>query len=157
MTMQMTRKTLLTLAISAVVLTGCTRVRGHQGYIPDPVLISAIAPGVDNKASVQSTLGRPTFVGQFNKNEWYYVARDTKQFAFNSPNPSAQTILRVRFDEQGNVVDVNQRGLEQVAKISPDGDKTPTLGRDRSFFEDIFGNIGTVGAPGTGGGGPAGP
>ncbi len=41
-------------------------------------------------------------------------------------------------------------GLELVSKISPNGDKTPTLGRHRSFFEDIFGNIGAVGAPGAG-------
>jgi hypothetical protein len=39
-----------------------------------------------------------------------------------------------------------------VSKISPNGDSTPTLGRHRSFFEDIFGNIGAVGAPGVGGG-----
>jgi len=30
--------------------------------------------------------------------------------------------------------------------------KTPTLGRKRSFFEELFGNIGTVGAPGLPGG-----
>ena len=37
-----------------------------------------------------------------------------------------------------------------MSRISPEGDKTPTLGRERSFFEDIFGNIGAVGAPGAG-------
>ena len=49
-------------------------------------------------------------------------------------------------------VGVDRTGLEQVSKISPNGDSTPTLGRHRSFFEDIFGNIGAVGAPGVGGG-----
>jgi hypothetical protein len=46
-------------------------------------------------------------------------------------------------------------GLDQVASISPDGKTTPTLGRQRGFFQDLFGNIGSVGAPGTGGGGGA--
>jgi hypothetical protein len=35
-----------------------------------------------------------------------------------------------------------------VAGIDPAGRKTPTLGRKRSFFDELFGNIGTVGAPG---------
>ena len=64
-----------------------------------------------------------------------------------------------QFTAAGNVATVDRTGLEQVARISPEGDKTPTLGRDRSFFEDLFGNIGAVGAvPGAnqGGGGPAG-
>ena len=59
-------------------------------------------------------------------------------------------MLRIRFDEAGNVAAVDRTGLELVRKISPEGDKTPTLGRERSFFEDIFGNIGAVGAPGAG-------
>ena len=50
---------------------------------------------------------------------------------------------------------VDRAGMEQVARLSPDGHKTPTLGRDRSFFEDLFGNIGAVGAvPGGGSTGP---
>ena len=32
--------------------------------------------------------------------------------------------------------------MEQVARIDPDSDETPTLGRERSFLEDLFGNIG---------------
>jgi hypothetical protein len=32
--------------------------------------------------------------------------------------------------------------------VDPAGRHTPTLGRKRSFFEELFGNIGSVGAPG---------
>jgi outer membrane protein assembly factor BamE (lipoprotein component of BamABCDE complex) len=135
---------------TALLAQGCTQFRAHQGYIGDSVLISSVQAGVDNKDSVQGTLGRPTFVGQFSPNDWYYFARDTKQLAFRNPRPTAQTILHIQFDNAGNVVAVNQRGLENVAMLSPEGDKTPTLGRDTSFFEELFGNIGAVGAPGAG-------
>ena len=138
------------LALSA---GGCAQLKGRQGYIVDPVLTQAITPGVDNRESVEKTLGRPTFVGQFSDNEYYYVSRETRQLAFARPRPVAQQVLRVRFDPAGNVVAVDKTGLELVSKISPEGDKTPTLGRHRSFFEDIFGNIGAVGAPGMAGGG----
>ena len=65
--------------------------------------------------------------------------------------------LRVRFDAAGNVAGIDRAGMEKVARLDPDGKRTPTLGRDRSFFEDLFGNIGAVGAPGMGGGGAQGP
>ena len=61
-------------------------------------------------------------------------------------------MLAVKFDAAGNVVATDRTGLEKVAFFSPDGDETPTLGRERTFFEDLFGNIGVVGAPGSGGG-----
>lgn len=135
----------------ALTASGCAQLKGRQGYVVDPVLTEAVAPGVDNRESVEKTLGRPTFVGQFSNNEWYYVSRETRQLAFARPRPVAQQVLRVRFDPAGNVVAVDKTGLELVSKISPEGDTTPTLGRHRSFFEDIFGNIGAVGAPGAAG------
>jgi outer membrane protein assembly factor BamE (lipoprotein component of BamABCDE complex) len=141
----------------ALLASGCTRLRAHQGYVGDQVLLTSVQPGVDNKQSVEASLGRPTFVGQFDSNDWYYYARDTKQLAFASPKASGQFILQVRFDPAGNVAAVKQTGMENIARINPNGDKTPTLGRHSSFFQELFGNIGTVGAAGTGGGGGDGP
>jgi outer membrane protein assembly factor BamE (lipoprotein component of BamABCDE complex) len=136
---------------AAVLSAGCTRIKDRQGYLMDNSLVSAIQPGVDNRESVAQTLGRPTFVGQFDQRDWYYVSRDTKQLAFAMPSPSATTVLHVRFDDAGNVQSVNRTGLEKVASIDPSSNKTPTLGRDRSLFEEIFGNIGTVGSTGQAG------
>lgn len=137
----------LTAIAAAMALTsGCTRLRAHQGYIGDQTLLSSVQPGVDNKESVQASLGRPTFVGQFDQNDWYYYARDTRQLAFAQPTATEQFVLKVRFDNAGNVASVTQTGKELISKISPEGDKTPTLGRNKSFFEEIFGNIGSVGA-----------
>jgi outer membrane protein assembly factor BamE (lipoprotein component of BamABCDE complex) len=147
------RRTVLLISIATLALTaGCSRVPGHQGFIIDPQLAATVKPGVDNKASVQGTLGRPSFTGQFDENDWYYVSRDTKQLAYKVPRPSGQTILHVRFDGSGNVATVERTGLEKVAMIRPNRDITPTLGRNRSFFQELFGNIGQVGSVGRGGG-----
>ena len=59
-------------------------------------------------------------------------------------------IIEISFDAKDNVAAVRRSGAEQVASISPDGKSTPTLGRTRSFWQDLFGNIGTVGAAGVG-------
>jgi outer membrane protein assembly factor BamE (lipoprotein component of BamABCDE complex) len=146
-------KAALVLAAAAGVgVGGCSRVQDIQGYVVDETLVTAIQPGVDNKESVMGTLGRPTFTGTFDQNDWYYVSRTTKNLAFRNPRPNTQTVLHVRFDPSGNVASVDRKGLEQVVSIDPMNDKTPTLGRNKSIWEELFGNIGAVGA-GQGGAG----
>jgi outer membrane protein assembly factor BamE (lipoprotein component of BamABCDE complex) len=149
----------LGLALTAVAVVagagGCSRVRDHRGYISDRVLTRSIAPGIDNRDSVQATLGRPTFTSQFDDGTWYYVSRDTRQLAFANPQATGATVLAISFDKNGAVTKVDRSGLEKVASIDPDGDKTPTLGRKRGFLRELFGNIGSVGAVG-GSGSPTG-
>lgn len=139
------------LAVALAALAGgCTSIKDHRGYIVDQTLVDSIQPGVDNRASVEKTLGRPTFVSQFGEKDWYYISQLTKTPPFGRPRTSEETILRVRFDPAGNVAAIDRRGMEQVARISPEGDKTPTLGRHRGLLEDLFGNIGAVGTGGMG-------
>ena len=142
----------VTLVLPLLAAAACARTPAHQGYVADAGLVSTVRAGVDNRASVTGTLGRPSFVGQFDGNDWYYVSRDTRQLAYKRPHPSAQSLLHVRFDPAGNVAAVDTTGLEKVVSIRPERDKTPTLGRNRTFFSEVFGNIGQVGSVGKGGG-----
>ena len=136
----------------AALLGGCMGIRDHRGAVIDKDLASAIQVGVDNKESVAKTIGRPSFVGQFNPNDWYYVSRDTKTIPLRGPGVTDQMILHVRFDAAGNVTTVDRSGKEYIASIDPVGAKTPTLGRKRSFFEELFGNISSMSQPGLPGG-----
>ncbi len=141
----------------AALAGGCASIKDHRGYLADAALVESVQPGIDNQTSVERSLGRPTFISQFGEKYWYYVSIDTKQAAFTRSRPSGQMVMRIRFDEKGNVAEVNRFGMEHVVRLNPDGKKTPTLGKERTFLEDLFGNIGTVGAPGAspqGGGGP---
>lgn len=149
-----TRRTSSAIALlgMALLASGCAKVKGYQGYVADQVLMDGVQAGIDNRASVEKTLGRPSFVGQFDTADWYYVSRQTRQYQFNNPKPKEQTVLRIRFDQAGNVVAVDKAGVDRVANIDPSSDKTKTLGKDRSFFEELFGNIGQVGSVGQSGG-----
>ena len=135
----------LALALGGALLAGCTSIRDHQGYVLDEPLVAAIQPGVDNRESVAGTLGRPTFVGQFDQRDWYYVSRQTRHLAFNMPRPRENTVLHVRFDAAGNVERVERTGMDLVVNIDPANEETPTLGRERGLFEELFGNIGALG------------
>jgi outer membrane protein assembly factor BamE (lipoprotein component of BamABCDE complex) len=144
----MAKRGLVAIVAMGLALSACAGIREHRGFVIDPTLADGIQVGVDNKESVARTLGRPTFTGQFDANDWYYVSRNTAQLAFRDPKITDQTVLRVQFDQAGNVASVQKTGKELIAKVEPSGDKTPTLGRKRSFFEELFGNIGTISQPG---------
>ena len=140
------------LGCAVIALGACSSIRESRGFINDPVLTRSVQPGIDNIRSVEGTLGRPTFASQYGTPTWYYIASTTGRKPFVRPRIDAHSVLAVRFDADGNVVSVDRSGIDEVVYLQPDGDVTPTLGRERSFLEDLFGNIGQVGA-----GGPAGP
>ena len=138
------------IATLAIAMAGCTSIRQSRGYVVDALLVDAIQPGIDNQRSVEMTLGRPSFTSQYGTPTWYYVSSVTGQRAMSSPKIRSHSVLAVQFDASGNVIGTDRTGIDRVTFLSPDGDETPTLGRERGFLEDLFGNIGTVGAPGAG-------
>lgn len=155
MRVQVSSKGLLQTAVLGVValaLAGCSSIREPRGFVNDPILVRTVQPKIDNRRSVEATLGRPTYESQYGENTWYYISSVTGRKPFVRPRIRTHAVLMVRFDEEGNVKTVESRGVDEVVYLQPDGDKTPTLGRERGFLEDLFGNIGQVG-----GVGPAGP
>jgi outer membrane protein assembly factor BamE (lipoprotein component of BamABCDE complex) len=141
----------------AMGLSACASIKDHRGYLVDGPLLDSILPGVDNQASVERTLGRPTFISEYGRKDWYYVSTNTRQAAFGRPRAHEQLLVKVVFDDEGNVATIERTGMEKVVRLDPEGDETPTLGRERTFLQDLFGNIGTVGAGAPGGaGGPGG-
>ncbi len=138
------------IATAGLALTGCSSIRESRGYVVDNVLVQSVQPGIDNQRSVEGTLGRPTFTSQFGDPTWYYVSSVTGRKPFVRPRIESHAVIAVKFDDAGNVLSAERTGIDQVVRLRPDGDETPTLGRERGFLEDLFGNIGQVGA-----GGPA--
>ena len=141
------------LAGMGLAVTGCNSISTHRGYIADETLFQSVQPGLDNRQSVEDALGRPTLTSQFGQPIWYYVSSRTEQAAFRQPRIATHNVFAVHFDAEGNVISTERTGMEQVARISYERDETPTLGRERGFFEDLFGNIGTVAGVGGGAGG----
>lgn len=150
------RLRIITTAAIGLALAGCASIDDRHGYVADEALVQAVTPGIDNQTSVEMTLGRPTFASQFGEPVWYYVTSTTSRTPFGRPRITDHRALAVYFDGEGNVTSVERTGMDLVAQINPEGDETPTLGRDSGFFEDLFGNIGQIGSGAGGGGGPGG-
>ena len=113
------RKGLTGMALAAVLggAAGCTSIQEHRGYLADNLLYNGIRAGVDNRRSVEGTLGRPTFISQFGEPTWYYVSSTTGQRPFGRPKIADQQVLAIRFDAAGNVSEVDRSGLERVVYL----------------------------------------
>ena len=142
----------LLLVALAALAPGCAQLRSHQGYVVDADLVNSVQPGVDTRESVAKVLGQPSFRSQFGAGDWFYLSRNSKNYAFNKPHATDQLTMQISFAPNGTVTAVRRMGVEQVASVDMYGKTTPTLGKKRGFFQDLFGNIGTVGAGGVGGG-----
>jgi outer membrane protein assembly factor BamE (lipoprotein component of BamABCDE complex) len=124
--------------------TACeTTVRTH-GYAPRANELEEIAAGRDTRGSVLRKLGRPTTVGTFESTIWYYVHTKTEQSAFFEPEVIDRKVVAVRFGQTGAVTDVARYGLEDGKVVDLITKTTPTYGRELSFLQQIFGNLGRI-------------
>ncbi len=143
-------------------IAACGNTQMNRGYVFDKELADAISPGIDNRASVQSTLGSPTVAGTFSDDIWYYIATRVRVRPVFWPDAKSHRVLAVKFSDAGVVEAVDNYTLADMRRVNPINDQTPTLGRDLNFFEQIFMNVGRfsgsapVGSQGGGGTGPNG-
>ncbi|MFC7050378.1 outer membrane protein assembly factor BamE [Emcibacter nanhaiensis] len=146
--MKISLKTLFIVLTAATLVSACSPRKEVRGYMADEKLVSAIRPNVDTQNSVKSMLGSPTTVATFDNLSWYYYTKSSEQFAFFDQDITELDIIAVRFNEDGYVTSVDKYNLADFKDIDPVGDKTKTYGRELSFFQELFANIGRFGTSG---------
>jgi len=155
------RRTLL--ALTALLVMGCTPVTNARGYLPDPDAEKSIGIGKDTKTRVQQRLGFPSTEATFNGDAWYYISSVEKEIAFFHPTVQSRAILAVYFDKDGKVTDMKHYSLRDGHVVAFESRVTPTKGRELTFLQQLFnatpgvpvggGQGGVVGSPNPGGGG----
>ena len=128
--------------VAGLALSACGNTRMTRGYVFDTELADAIQPGVDNRQSVEATLGTPTVRRAFDDNNWYYVSTTVRIRPVFWPDAKAHRVLAVAFNDRGVVSDVENFDMSDMREVDPVGDKTPTKGRNLGFFQQIFGGVG---------------
>jgi len=147
----MTRLPALGIAMAValgVAASGCSGIVDKRGYVRDEAAFGSVEVGVDNKESVYQRLGSPSTMASISDNTWYYISSHEKRVAFFAPEVTDREITAIEFDENEMVKEVNNYGLEDGRVVAYDDDKTPTRGKELSFLEQMFGNIGRLPAPG---------
>lgn len=146
---------------ASIAVSACGNARDNRGYFFDKELADAIAPGVDNRQSVNSTLGSPTIPALFDDKTWYYVSSRMRVRPIFWPETVDHRVLAITFNDRGVVENVNNLDMTAIREINPAPGKTPTKGRNLNFFQQLFGTVGTVsgqqGPNGSNNGNPTGP
>lgn len=132
---------------SITLALGCSPIADKRGYIRDDPKIESIQIGVDNKESVYQRLGSPSTSASLGLEVWYYITSREERFGFFAPKTTYREITAVAFDENDFVADIADYGLQDGKVVSFVGRKTPTRGKELTFLEQMFGNIGRLPAP----------
>jgi outer membrane protein assembly factor BamE (lipoprotein component of BamABCDE complex) len=129
-------------SLLAAGLTACAPTISQRGYFPDPTRTQAIAVGVDTKQTISDRLGTPTLQSAFDPDVWYYVSQTQLQVVWYQPWVTKEDVIEVRFDDQDRVASVTRLNEADMHKVEPVKRITPTRGRELTFWEQMFGNIG---------------
>lgn len=123
-------------------LTGCESIIHLRGNYVEEADLQKIEAGVTTRKEVFTLLGPPSHIQMFDGAGWYYLGEKTKEVSFFHPEVLTRKVIYISFasDDKVNKIDIydDTKGFEfEIIE-----EKTPTLGRDPSFFKEIFGSIG---------------
>lgn len=138
-----TKSSLLLLSAGAVLLAagGCTPIVATRGNMAESERLTRIELGRTTRDQVQNILGTPTATGTLDPNTWYYIGRRTEQVAFFAPEVVDQKIVRIRFEVDGTVSEMQEIDGSEARSIEPVDRQTPTAGREPGILEQFFGSI----------------
>lgn len=132
-------------AASALALSACEATYTNHGFAPQIAQLEQISSS-DTRGSVLRSLGQPSASGTFDGESWYYMASRVENYAFYAPKIVDRKVVAIRFDDAGRVTNVARYGVEDGKIIDLITRTTPTYGREITILQQLFGNIGRVGA-----------
>lgn len=137
----MTSKISLCVALlSLCFLTQCTPKQNLRGNFPTTEMIAELRPGL-TQSQVRDILGPPTTIAPFQKNTWYYEGEHTEQLAFFQPKVTEQQILKVLFNETGELAEAWRVSGATGRPLDTDSMQTPSHGHDTNLWTEVFGGI----------------
>lgn len=137
----------LLLTCAALALSACGNTVQVRGNTPDPEDVAEIQPGIHSRQDIIDLLGSPSTVSTFEDRKWYYIGQKTHQVAFMKPEVIDRNVLVILFDESGVVQATEHYDMADAQDVDPVERETPSEGRDLTFLQQLFGNIGKFSSP----------
>jgi len=125
-------------------LGACATREEFRGHKTDPETVELLQPGQQTQDDVRRLLGSPSSISTFNQanNTWYYIARETEQWAFTAEEMVDQRVVAIDFDGEGKVAGVRRYAMKDGKEVEMVDRVTPTKGKELGFIEQLFGNVG---------------
>jgi outer membrane protein assembly factor BamE (lipoprotein component of BamABCDE complex) len=130
---------------AAILLSGCIGESFTRGYVPPENALEQVAPGA-YREQVLIALGTPSTTADFSGEVFYYISQTANRpVAFMNTHVVDQKVLAVYFDENGQVTQVADYGLQDGKIFDFVSRTTPTAGKDFSFLTQLFEGVGRLG------------
>lgn len=111
--------------------------------------LKQLTPGVSQQADVQALIGPPTFVEQFDPNNWVYVSQVTKMRIANTEGVKKQNVLVITFNNDGSFSSYTHKDLNDAIRVKMDSKTTPVPGGSAGFIQQLVGGVGSYNPLGT--------
>lgn len=136
------RTALATILLVGVV--GCAAIFTNHGYAPTELELEEVIVGVDNRASVEETIGRPASTGVLTESGWYYVSSRVRHFTYRPAEVIDRQLVAVTFNKRGIVENIERFALEDGRVVALNRRVTKTGIKGVSFIKQMLGNVGRV-------------
>ena len=124
----------------------CSPIVENRGYVFDEKLLDQIKINETISNDVMDILGSPSTTSAIDASTWYYIYSKAETVAFYHPTVTDRRVLAVSFDDDNKVNNLKYYGLEEGKIISYVDRTTPTRGRELTVLQQLFGNLGRLGA-----------
>jgi outer membrane protein assembly factor BamE (lipoprotein component of BamABCDE complex) len=101
--------------------------------------LNELTPGLSQQADVQALIGPPTFVEQFDQNNWVYVSQTTKMRIGQTEGLKNQHVVVMTFNGNGTLQTVSQKTMKDAVRVSMDSKHTPVPGGHAGFIQQLVG------------------
>ncbi len=135
---------LLSLAIGLISVTSCSQIekRGYSFELSDYQLLKE---KINNKNDALNFMGYPSFISEADQKEfWVYYSEDVKKLLFFKPNILDRKIITIAFDNKNIVEKIKSYDLADQNSIQFNENYTEVASQKKSWWSQLFGNIGQV-------------
>ncbi len=123
------------------ILPSCSSTQITGQYVDDKELVELQNKDQD-KQSVLKIFGSPTFVPDNDPKTWYYISRNLKVSPLSKPKLDQQKVVKLTFDSQNKLIDVELKTDLTDTKIHLDSSSTYTKGKQESSVQHFIKNFG---------------
>ena len=139
------RKNWLRGSATGLVMSGllaCAPVIDNRGYVFDESLLPQLVVGTTSEADIITIMGSPSAVSTLNGGAYYYISSRFITEAYRAPRETERRVLAIFLDEDKKIRDLGFYTLEDGNIVTIVARTTETQGRELTFLQQIFGNLG---------------
>lgn len=129
-------------AMTGLILIGCSPVMRFHGYAPDDTQLTEIEIGQDTRETVADKVGRPGVSGVMQGGAWYYVQSDWQEEGWRAPVEVKREVVAISFDSRDRVANIERYGLEDGQVVALSRRVTSTGPSGQSILRQLLGSIG---------------